>query len=165
MVEKSDVVRKLVAFSEGFDRLFSIISHESGLTSGSIVVHDCLRLVNFLARDDGVTLLYQSKIAMTVIPALLDITQGEAWVYRTVDGAHAMADDDDAHIAALLGQASGKSSSTRAAGEIPRATLKPSEEKIIALSLQTIKATIVDAPESTKPERQQLLASKSPTSL
>ncbi|GMH49112.1 hypothetical protein TrRE_jg10454, partial [Triparma retinervis] len=157
MVEKSEVVRKLVAFSEGFDRLFSIIEHESGLTGGSIVVQDALKLINFLARDDGVTLLYQSKVAMAVLPTLLDITTASAWVYRNVEGP-GMTDDDDAHIAALLGQ----SSSTSAPEELPRASLKPSEEKIICLSLQTIKSSIVDAPSESKPERQQYLASIPP---
>ena len=76
-------------------------------------MQDALKLINFLARDDGVTLLYQSKVAMAVLPTLLDITTASAWVYRNVEGP-GMTDDDDAHIAALLGQ----SSSTSAPEEV-----------------------------------------------
>lgn len=94
-----------------------------------LLVADALKLINFLARDDGVTLLYQSKVAMTVLPTLLDITTASAWVYRTVDGP-GMADDDDAHIAALLGQETDTSKA-----ELPCTSLKPSEEKVSACFL------------------------------
>ena len=80
LTKSSETTRKLVAFNEGFDRLFSIINHEGGLTGGSIVVNDCLVLANNLVEDDGAMLLLQSSTTLTSLPQLLDVNRGQEFL-------------------------------------------------------------------------------------
>ena len=103
LTRSSEVTRKLVAFNEGFDRLFSIIDHEGGVTGGSIVVSDCLTLANNLVLDDGAMLMLQSASTLTQLPKLLDVRRGEEFLSNGGEINGLIDDEDDAHIKRLLG--------------------------------------------------------------
>jgi len=124
----SPSVRKLVTFSEGFDRLFEIIKAEDGLTGGSIVVQDCLNLAKVLAREDGGTFLFQSQAIPTVLlPELLDVSKGQEFVYRRNGRTESQDREDDDHIAELLGKTPTPKNMRATADQ---ASLTPPEEKV-----------------------------------
>ncbi|KAH9824431.1 p115 like vesicle tethering protein [Melampsora americana] len=50
ITEKNADIQKIIAFEGGFDRLFNIISLESGIGGGGIVVQDCLICIGQLLR-------------------------------------------------------------------------------------------------------------------
>ncbi|GMH57929.1 hypothetical protein TrLO_g7269, partial [Triparma laevis f. longispina] len=154
---RSSLAAKVLSFAteSGTNQSRGIVAslldmHEGGLTGGSIVTHDCLVLSTYLARDDGVTLFFQSIPATTTIPDLLEVQKGEAWVYRQVTNGQ---DDDDAHIASLLG---GSDDSTPQPAST-KASLKPDEVKIMLRAIEILRAIILDGPSTDKASRQSYL--------
>ena len=56
-------VKKFVAFQEGFERLFDIMSGEGMLEGGSVIVKDCLHVCHNLLSGSALTKVGRSPFA------------------------------------------------------------------------------------------------------
>ena len=164
LTRSSEVTRKLVAFNEGFDRLFSIIDHEGGVTGGSIVVSDCLTLANNLVLDDGAMLMLQSASTLTQLPKLLDVRRGEEFLSNGGEINGLIDDEDDAHIKRLLGGDDGTDDANGTEHERARPKLTEAEINIMLLAISLIEKSICEGngDQNAMHSRQTSLTSNKP---
>lgn len=50
LTQSSPEIQKLVAFENGFDRVFNLVNSEGGLNHGGVIIQDCLSLLANLLR-------------------------------------------------------------------------------------------------------------------
>lgn len=79
LTQSSLELQKLVAFESAFDRVFSLIQLEGGLTQGGIVVQDCLELLSNLVRyNPSNQSLFRESGCVTKLAELLRTTNSES---------------------------------------------------------------------------------------
>ena len=76
---RSDAIKSMVVFNEGFDRIMDMMDEDGGVREGSIVTQDCLRLLNHLVDGSAIIqrqfceLEYLRRMAPSLdLPTLLE---------------------------------------------------------------------------------------------
>lgn len=65
LTKSNEELKKLVAFADGFQALFNIMSSE-GMNNGGVVVQDCLQIVNNLLRGNSLTQVRPIPIIISI---------------------------------------------------------------------------------------------------